>query len=407
MEQRRILFLTNLIPYPLDNGGKIKTHCAIDAVLEMGASVDLIAFNEGEGSSEECFREVYKDQQIDLYTFPGKITTAGNEGYMAGVALRSLLTGRPFAAEKYRTRNMVAMLERLFAKHHYDLVYCDHLQMGVYLDILPSGIPVILDEHNCESELARQRATKSRNPIKKWFLKLEYRKLKMFEARIVNRADKTIVLTKEDKACLEEAGARGDFELIPIGVEDTGVKKYRGKRNPMRLLFLGTLTWEPNVSGIEWFLENVYPCLNNAQLVIAGKGISGQLKEKALSFGAEVLGYVENVNDVYDDCDAMVVPLFMGSGQRVKIIEAFSKGMPVITTSIGIEGIHAEDQREALIADSPKQFVESINIIQNEDIYLSIAESARRRYEEDYSTQMILNRIKSVVASVLKPDSRA
>ena len=151
----------------------------------------------------------------------------------------------------------------------------------------------------------------------------------------------------------------------------------------------------------------MYPCLNNAQLVIAGKGISGQLKEKALSFGAEVLGYVENVNDVYDDCDAMVVPLFMGSGQMVKIIEAFSKGMPVITTSIGIEGIHAEDQREALIADSPKQFVESINIIQNEDIYLSIAESARRRYEEDYSTQMILNRIKSVVASVLKPDSRA
>lgn len=336
-----------------------------------------------------------------LHSFEGKITTAGNETYMALVAMRSFLTGRPLAVEKYRNREVVKLLARLIKENHYDLVYCDHLQMGVYEDMFPARIPLILDEHNCESELARQRAESSTNFLKTAFLSIEYEKLKKFEAHIVSRAKKVIVLSEQDKTRLIENGSSGDFVLIPIGVEDRGIKKYRSERNPMRLLFLGTLTWEPNVSGIDWFLNKVYPNLEDVKLVIAGKGVSSRLRDKALSVGAEVLGYIESVDEVYERCDVMIVPLFMGSGQRVKIIEAFSKGMPVVTTSIGVEGIHVEDRREVLIADTSNHFVKSICALKSDGLYYALANNARSKYEHEYSIDAVVVKIAATICKTM------
>lgn len=170
----------------------------------------------------------------------------------------------------------------------------------------------------------------------------------------------------------------------------------------MRLLFLGTLTWEPNVSGIEWFLDEVYPKLNDVRLVIAGKGISEHLREKALAAGAKVLGYVEDVNDVYDNCDVMIVPLFMGSGQRVKIIEAFSKGMPVITTSTGVEGLHYRDGENVVKANSARDFVAAVARLKDDKFYNHIACAARATYISHYSIDTTKQMINNVIESTMQ-----
>ncbi len=321
---------------------------------------------------------------------------------MMALAVRSLSSRYPLTVLKYRRHIMRRLVAEKISKGCYDLVYVDHLQSMAYLGS-NINVPVILDEHNCEGELIRQKYVSSNNVLVKWFMKREWRKISRFEAEAVQRATCTIVLTKQDKRDIEGEGGRGNFSVIPISVPDKGIKRYNDGKPPFRILFLGTLTWEPNITGLLWFVDEVLPELTGVELVVAGKGLSEQHAEHMKSAGARVLGYVESVDVVYDMCDCMVVPLFSGSGQRVKILEAFSKGMPVITTAVGAEGIEYQDGEEIIVANNVSEFINSIkHLMTDHRLYGMLADGSRKRYLRSYSSAAIKQQLLSVIKHGLR-----
>lgn len=398
-----ILFLTNLLPYPMDNGGKIKTYTTLQALHNGGYNVDLVCFKENEQENEDYNNQILKlcrsVKQVKL-----KLTTAENKMYMIATAFKSLFSRYSFGVYKYRSEEMHNILKELLSENQYDIIYYDHLQLCVYkksVDKMNKAAMSILDEHNCETLIMKRNADTTNNFMKKAFLKWETHKLYKFEKNNILTADKRIILSNEDYVALSEmCGTDFEHAIIPIGVQDNGIKKNTlCDSQHIDILFLGTLTWEPNNNGAIWFVKKVVPLLKNAgidfTLYIAGKGPSDELKKATVDYdNVRITGYVESVDQYYDMCQCMVVPLFFGSGQRVKIIEAFSKGMPVISTTIGAEGLECVHEKNCLIADNEKEFKNMIvSIINSNALREKLGMEARKTYEQNYSPIAIESKI--------------
>lgn len=404
----KILFLTNLLPYPLDNGGKIKTYTTIDTLANAGHQIHLVCFTEQNKidikSQSKMLKLCARVEQIYQ-----KLTTAENKKYMMLQAAKSLFSKYSFGLFKYRSKEMEQKLSELCCENRYDCIYFDHLQMCVYRDLLLKlcpGAKFILDEHNCEAIIMSRNSEVSSNLIKKAFLKLESLKLGTFESVMLKEMDANIVLSKEDYSELkQQCGKDFDHMIIPIGVQDRRRKKERVADGKLNVLFLGTLTWEPNNQGLIWFLSNVMPLLLKEKfefkLYIVGKNPSAQVKTFAKQYDNIIItGYVESVDEYYDKCDCMIVPLFIGSGQRVKLIEGFSKGMPAVSTSIGAEGLEIRDGNNLLIADTADSFKQALLRLKDKELRSSIANNARRTYEENYSSDAISKKLNRMLNRV-------
>lgn len=396
--RKKILFLTNLLPYPPDNGGKIKTLSVLTALSKSGLDITLVCFSEDNQGMVSDFLDQNTIRIQKLICLKKDLTTSSNLIKMSFIAARSLFSKLPFSVMKYKSLKLSRVLKKLCKQESYDLVYFDHLQMMVFEKNITTVEKKLLDEHNCESELAKQRLAQTNNWLKRRFLKIEYKKLCKFESKALRDVDHVILLSDQDKKLLIHVANR-DFncDIIPISVKDRGVKSYRTNIDSLRILFLGTLTWEPNIRGIEWFINKVMPFTKNVELIVAGRGLDKRLERE----NVHILGYVENLDKIYDECDIMIVPLFMGSGQRVKIIEAYSKGMPVITTTIGVEGLVYANGENVLIADNKEEFLSAIDAIARNDNYLKLARGARRTYEDYYSEAIIESKIIASIDSLM------
>lgn len=404
----KILFLTNLLPYPLDNGGKIKTYTTLQGLSMAGHRVDLACFTEDRMGMDDIPIELSRICNRVEQTFL-RLTTAENKKHMVQIAMRSLFSRYSFGLYKYRSQDMFLTLKKLSESARYDCIYYDHLQMCIYkpyLDTLFPGCKTVLDEHNCETLIILRNAQNSSNIVKKLFLYLEAYKLRRFEAGCLNTVDASIVLSQEDYDIMRGL-CKHDFphKIIPIGVQDRGIKKQASTSGRgLNILFVGTLTWEPNDKGMQWFLREVVPSLDASgfrySLYIVGKNPSRELKGLIGPRKNIILtGYVDSIDEYYDRCHCMVVPLFIGSGQRVKIIEAFSKGMPVVSTSIGAEGLHYSHGDNILIADDADGFVRNIVAI-SEEQRKRISVRGRQTYEYYYSPVAVQKEIMSMINEI-------
>ena len=405
----KILFLTNLLPYPLDNGGKIKTYTTIHTLANAGHEIDLVCFTEqiefNKQDQSKMLELCNKVEQVYL-----KLTTAENKKYMILLAARSIFSKYSFGVYKYRSKKMEEKLGELSRECNYDCVYFDHLQMCVYRDVLLRLAPhakFILDEHNCEAIIMSRNSELSSNLVKKVFLKLESKKLSAFESAMLEQMSVNIVLSEEDYLELRsQCGKDFIHTIIPIGVQDRGRKKERAMDGKLNILFIGTLTWEPNNQGLIWFLTNVMPLLIEAELnfrlYIVGKNPSAEVKKLATKYkNIIVTGYVESVDEYYDLCDCMIVPLFIGSGQRVKLIEGFSKGMPAVSTSIGAEGLEVKDEENIIITNTKEGFLEALIRLEDSKLRSILSDNARKTYENNYSSATIANKLNDVVGTII------
>lgn len=400
-----ILFLTNLLPYPLDNGGKIKTYTILRSLKNEGHCVDLLCFKESLDCTkmeESDLLEICENIQ-QVYQ---RLTTVENKKYMMFLAVKSLFSKYGVSTYKFISKEMRHYILSWKTKK-YDIIYIDHLPMYVYSDLCRKLWPeakLILDEHNCEATILRRKAESTVNPLKKAFMFFEAKKVERFESQSVLSADKVIVLSEVDYDTLR-ASAKKDFihAIIPIGVVDRGTKKQRTQIDDvLNILFVGTMTWEPNNHGLIWFLDNVIPLMEHRKmkykLYIVGKNPSEDVKQRAeLYENITITGYVESVDEYYDTCDCMIVPLFIGSGQRVKLIEGFSKGMPAVSTTIGAEGLNYVDGENILIADNADKFVEGIEKMYAGNRRIIIGNNARELYLRDYSPAAITYKLKEAL----------
>ncbi len=398
----RVLFLAHLLPYPPDGGAKIKSYYTLRA-LAAAYDVTLIAFIRSE-EEKQYLDELRPFCVGGIQTVPIVRSKAKN----VTDAASALLTHRSFIVSRDRVPEMQkAVLDRLL-NQRYDAVHIDHLQMAQYVLPRRSGAHLFLDHHNVESAIIKQLAATTDSRWTRLYASQEWPKLEKYEVGVCKQCDHVFTVTEEDAASLRALDVSlTNVSAVPIGVDGNYFAPVERLAASKTLLSIGTMYWQPNVDAILWFHERIFPMIKEKVPDVRLKIVGNKPVEKITGLAlvdksVMVTGYVEDVRPTAIDSAAFIVPLLSGSGMRVKILNAMSMALPVVSTRIGAEGIAATDGKNILIANSPENFSRyCVNLINDPNLRTEIGNGGRALVESLYSWAAISRRLLDTYARVL------
>lgn len=379
----RILFLAHLFPLPLDSGGKIKSYYTIRALAQRH-DVRVIAFVR---SAEEA--SLVPDLKrtgiaVDVVQLQrGKIRQITD---LAG----SLIRRKSFIIERDFRLEMLAAVSSAIEEFMPDVVHVDHLQMAQYADH-NAGYRVVLDNHNVESMIIRRVAETSESRLMRLYAGLEWPKLRDYEIGACRRCEMVLTVSEEDKATLVSLGLSPDnVECVPIGVDVEHFQLITREPGSQNILSIATMYWPPNVDSMLYFSREILPLVREqipgCRLTIAGQRPVESIQALGREPGIAVTGYVEDSRIVAVDCGVFIVPLRSGSGVRVKILNALAMGLPVVSTSVGAEGLDVRSGQHLLIADGAEEFAQAVvRVLQDPEMGDRLGRNGRELVCEKYS----------------------
>lgn len=269
--------------------------------------------------------------------------------------------------------------------------------------MLSRNTRTIFDAHNA-TWLLLDRMHNNAKGIMSFFLKQETEKIKSYEASLVNNFDYTLTVTDVDRTALQSIlsnpVAAEKIQVIPIAVDTEELAPVKRNNSSYEILTLGTLHYPPNADGIRWFIKEVFPQVKenipSANLTIIGKNPPADFFNLANLFpdAIRITGYVDDLVPYLEKAAIMVVPVLAGGGMRVRILEAFSRGMPTITTTIGLEGIDAQPEIHVLVEDDPSAFAQAvIRLLRDPALREHLSTYGRRLVTQQYDWKAILGRL--------------
>jgi glycosyltransferase involved in cell wall biosynthesis len=400
----RILFLSQLIPYPIDAGPKVRSYHVLQYLASAGHDVTLVSFS----------RDTDRPASIDhLRQFCREIVAIPiHRSRLADVwhLMSSLLTHQPFLIARDWSPAMAQQLTDLVAGDRgFDLVHADQLWMAPFALWARSHsarpLPLVLDAHNAVFQIPQRMAETARNPLVRLLLKLEAAKMAAYEAAACRQFDHVATVTPDDLGTLAKlmtgragsTGALPGMTAIPICVDSNDKAMLARAPHARRVTFLGGLHWPPNAEGMVWFARDIWPLVihkaPDAVLTVIGKDPPAELARiahEANQHNFEITGYVPDPMPYLGETAAFIVPLRAGGGMRVKIIDAWSWGLPIVSTSIGAEGLEYQHGENLLIADTARDFAESlVRLLADPALADRISRAGRRTLQERYDWRRI------------------
>ena len=407
-----ILFLTQIVPYPPDAGPKVKTWHVLRYLAGQGHRVTLATFVRPE---EQPYIETLREISQQVYSVPIQRSRFADIGYW----LRSYLTGRPFLIERDDLAAMRALVKQILETEAVDAVHADQLSMAQFVLDLKSGgdhpTPMLVfDAHNAVwTIMDRMRQTAP------WYLRpviaLEAQRTKRFEGRVLEQFDHTLAVAEPDRLALLEAWESSPdgrskktpaITVVPIAVDAEQLRPVKRCPDSLNILTMGTLHYPPNADGIRWFARQVFPLIHaelpSANLTIIGKNPPADFFQIQAQDPQTitVTGYVPDLTPYLEQAAVMVVAVRAGGGMRVRILEAFSRGVPVVTTTVGLEGIAAEPGQDVLVADSPQDFArETLRLLRDPALQATLSENGRLLVERMYDWRIVLEKMNQIYSS--------
>lgn len=399
----KILFLTQIVPFPPDAGPKVKTYHVIRALAGQGHSVTLVSFVR-----PEEVRHIPALQEIceAVHIVPIRRSRIADVGYM----IKSYLTNRPFLIERDDLRPMQETVNRLVKEDNFQFIHADQLTMVQFALRGASAFPdkkpkVIFDAHNAVWTIVERMKDNARFFLKP-VLAVEARRVKQYEGELLRTVDHVLAVTDIDRNLLEEAlhfskpnrdSRVSSITVVPIAVDTEKLQPVRRRAGSKNIVTLGTLHYPPNADGIRWFFNEVFPLVQkrvpNATLTIIGKNPPQDFLELAERNPGtiKVTGYVDDLVPYLEESALMVVPVRAGGGMRVRILEAFAYAMPVVTTTVGLEGIHGTPDHNVIVADMPADFANrTAELLENASLQEKLAANGRELATKKYDWQAVL-----------------
>jgi polysaccharide biosynthesis protein PslH len=370
----RILWVKAGKILPVDTGGKIRSYNILRH-LTRNHQVTLLSYY---GGKKDPAYET--DVKRDL---PGAETvyTAALDGSALAQYLdyaRLMLRSAPFAVSKFTHPEVKRIVSAWVAERKFDVAVCDFLSASLNFPTT-LATPSVLFQHNVESALWQRLASTESNPAKRIAYTIEAGKMKNYERQELKRFGHVIAVSQNDKDLMLAMEPSCSITVVPTGVD---TQKYAvappAKAHPPKIVFLGSMDWEPNIDAVGFFCREIFPAIREkapgAIFQIVGRSPHPTVKQLA-SDAVEVTGTVPSVYEYLSAATVFVVPLRIGGGTRLKIFEAMATGKAVVSTTIGAEGLAVQSGRDLILADDPQTFADAT-------IRLILDSSLRRKYEE-------------------------
>ena len=398
-----ILWIKTELLHPIDKGGKIRTYNMLKE-LKRDHRITYLALDDG--SAEEAARERAYEYCHELVCVPHRQRKKFTVGFYAEL-LFNLLSPQPYATKKYESLEMHLEIERRSKAGAFDVLVCDFLAPAANVPAF-LGRPVLLFQHNVEAMIWKRHYEVQDNLLKKAFLFPQWKKARAFERRMCRSFDAVIAVSKEDREQMKsEYGVENVFD-VPTGV-DTEFFRPSGaaKTVPHNLVFTGSMDWLPNEDAIRYFTEQIMPRIKSripdATLTVVGRNPYPSLLELAKSDKSIIVtGRVADVRPYIERADAYVVPLRVGGGTRLKIFEAMAMEKPIVSTTIGAEGLPVTDGSELLLADTPDDFAAAVVRVLHEKTFArEMARRAATLVRDEFGWQKVAERFANICERTL------
>lgn len=405
----RVLHLTTEFPWPAISGGSVRTVSQLRILASLPEVEAVTVLSVAEHDVSEVDRRAFAEAIPKLRVLPPifhPVHLFDFKRHVPRVVLLRALAGVPYLAGKWDSRAYHKHLRQNLQSAAVDVVYIDHLGMARYLDDVRRERPqarTVLDQHNVESDFFKQFAAQKTGP-KKLVAQAEYRASVKFEKNALQSVSAVVAISNEDARHFDKlAGVHA--EVVPMVM--TFERRQRPDPGEPHLCYVGNLRWAPNVAGLDWFCQRVWPRVRakvpDATLEIAGVGLkpdaNGRLPvpDAWKVPGVTTVGFLEDLEPLYARSRGMVAPVFGGSGVRVKMLEGFRAGMPVATTPDGAFGLPLDDGHQALIGKDEEGYAERVvQLIRDGETRQRLREGGYAYLEEHHSlavAQRVMRRV--------------
>lgn len=401
-----VLFLSTENPYPPDSGHLLRTY----NILRHAAREHDVYFlgfikKKEDAAHAEPIRKMCKT--ADVFVIPDDVSRA-----RLGLSLfLNLFSPLPYISSKYYRKDLNKRMMEIIRNNRIDVVHFDMLHMARYRRKI-KDLPSVLVEHNVESLRLRRLSENSKNPILKLFLFYQYIKLYRFERREPRFFDVCTPVSRNDADKLEEMGAGGNLTVIPNGVDTEYFKPGNKKATPQSLVWVGSMSDMYNAEAVNYFCEEVFPLIlremPDIRFTAVGKSPTKKLlRLAAANSNVKAVGYVDDVRGAMERAAVYIAPIRSGGGTKLKVLNALSMARPVVTTTVGAEGIEVVDGEHLLIADDAKLFAEkTIGLLRDPARAAGLGENGRRLMLEKYDWDIIGGKMNSIYEDLLKGKTR-
>jgi len=395
----RLLFLTGQVPYPPHAGGALRTYGLIDGLHAAGYTIDLLTFTEPDQPDPA---------ETPLAGLCDQIITVPTPRRSTLTRLRELLA-TPYAdmARRFYAPAYQATLRAQLALVNYDLVQIESLEMATYLPVIRAVRPavcVIYDSFNAEFDLQRLMYQIDRRNLPRLpgalYSFVQWQRLTRFERSVCQQVDRVIAVSEADAEAFGKLAPGAHVEVIPNGIY---VEEYTRSTPQLdlgsaALLFTGTMNYRPNVDAVMWFADHILgeirEAVPEARLFVVGNKPHGRLDKIRQRADVEVTGYVQDVLPFLHSAAVYVAPLRMGSGTRLKLLQAMAAGRAIVSTRVGAQGLNVTPGQEIVLSDDAISFAQAtIALLRDPAHRARLGQAARELVCKQYDWSVIMPRL--------------
>lgn len=382
----KILFLSPTVPFPLTDGGRIRVFNLLKQIAQR-SEVTLLALETQSSDVESVVHLERFGIRVHLVRQGRKLPSVS-----FGTLLRAFLKKVPITVARYNVPAYRQKLRELVATETFDLVHYEMFHVAQFHT--ETHLPSLLSQQNVDAAIWRRLCQETANPLRKCLYWTQQRAFERYERLTHPQFDIVTCASEIDRQTFQRTNAAARFEIIPNGVDVEDYQPAYGSEEEAHLIYIGSMDWYPNENAVAFFADEVLPKIReklpDVQFSAVGGNPSPRVQKLAIRSQILVTGRVPEIKPYFARATVFVVPLRIGSGTRLKILEALAMGKAVVSTTVGAEGLNLVDGEEILIADEPIAFAEAVlRLLTDASLRRKIGENGRARVEQDYDWRRI------------------
>lgn len=397
----RILVLDEELPWPLNTGKRLRCY-NLQSRLAKNHELRYVGYGT-EGS--QAWQEIKAGNMMPVAIAPRIPRKKGIMFYFR--LLRNLFSRDPYIVQALGSDIYASEVEKQVEEFRPDIIisesiFCAHFFRSEW------GCRKIAATHNVESDIWQRYIDTEKNPFKRWYIRIQWRKVNRFEREAMHRVDGAIAVSGRDAAQLSEMNPRVPVTVIDNGVDLDFFSPVPGKSpgDETMLVFVGSMDWRPNQDAVMFFASEILPLLRHRlpgiTVSIVGRNPPPEIERLDGKNGIHVTGTVDDVRTYYQQAAASIVPLRVGGGSRLKILESLSIECPVISTTIGAEGLNVVDGETVLLADTAEEFADCVvRLVNDRALAQHLAENGRKLAESEYGWDALARRMERFLVQLV------
>ena len=394
----KILFLSPTVPFPLTDGGRIRVFNLLKQIATKN-SVTLLALETQPPDTEGIAQ--LQQLGIQVHLVPNAPTLPP---VSFGTLLKGFLRQQPITVARYDLPAYRQKFKELLATETFDLVHYEMFHTAQFYT--ETHLPGVLSQQNVDSEIWRRLCGETANPFYKFAYWTQQLAFQRYERVLSPKFDAVTCTSDIDAAVFQQHCAEDLIEIIPNGVDVTHYLPDFSAEAPAHLIYIGSMDWYPNEDAVGFFADEGLPRIQervpDVRFSIVGGNPSARVQKLAERKGIVVTGRVPEIKPYFAEATVFVVPLRIGSGTRLKILEALAMGKAIVSTSVGAEGLDLKDGEEIFIADAPIAFADAVTrLLTDAPLRRRMGEKGRARVERDYDWQSIGEKLHTLYTKIL------